>query len=175
LSSIIASRSSYPPLSGRHHSHTGSAFPPHVSHRKTERTNFSTPPAPTAEALSEKFLARGCRFRPKTARRNSRRTPHPHRQREHPCLAELEAYPDKVTELGGNIDIGFAFQPSEQAKSIRDDEVTDGRFLQADEVAVGFFVLSAPDLDTAVAIAKLNPSTKGGGVEVRELFGPPVE
>lgn len=90
-------------------------------------------------------------------------------------LAELEAYPDKVTELGGTIDIGFAFQPSELAKSIRDDEVTDGRFLQADEVAVGFFVLSAPDLDTAVAIAKLNPSTKGGGVEVRELFGPPVE
>lgn len=90
-------------------------------------------------------------------------------------LAELEAYPDKVAALGGNIDIGFAFQPSAQAKSIRDDVVTDGPYIDASEVAVGYFVLSAPDLDTAVAIAKLNPSTKGGGVEVRELFGPPVE
>jgi hypothetical protein len=90
-------------------------------------------------------------------------------------LAALEAYPAQVAELGGKSDIGFAFQPSTQAVSIRGEVVTDGPFLEAKEVVAGYYVLDAPDLETALAIAKLNPATKDGGVEVRQLFEPPAE
>jgi len=59
--------------------------------------------------------------------------------------------------------------------SIRGDVVTDGPFTEAKEVVAGVFVLEAPDLDTALRIAKLNPATRDGGVEVRPLFVPPAE
>jgi hypothetical protein len=90
-------------------------------------------------------------------------------------LAALEIYPAQVAELGGSSDIGFAFQPSTKAVSVRGDVVTDGPFLEAKEVIAGYYVLDAPDFETALAIAKLNPATKDGGVEVRQLFEPPAE
>ncbi|HEX6872557.1 MAG TPA: YciI family protein, partial [Micromonosporaceae bacterium] len=70
---------------------------------------------------------------------------------------------------------GFALQPSTTATAIRGDVVTDGPFIEAKEVVAGFFVLEAPDLDVALQIAKLNPATRDGGVEVRPLFVPPAE
>jgi hypothetical protein len=90
-------------------------------------------------------------------------------------LALLERYPAQVEELGGKAVTGFALQPSTTATSIRGDVVTDGPFIEAKEVVAGFFILEAPDLDTAVRIARLNPATLDGGVEVRPLFFPPAE
>ncbi|GAB3847045.1 YciI family protein [Micromonospora andamanensis] len=90
-------------------------------------------------------------------------------------IALLERYPAQVAELGGQIVTGFALQPSTTATAVRADLVTDGPFIEAKEVVAGFFVLEAPDLDTAVRIAKLNPATIDGGVEVRPLFQPPAE
>jgi hypothetical protein len=87
----------------------------------------------------------------------------------------LERYGAQVAELGGTIVTGYALQPSTTATSIRGDVVTDGPFIEAKEVVAGFFILEAPDLDTAIAIAKLNPATIDGGVEVRPLFVPPAE
>lgn len=87
----------------------------------------------------------------------------------------LERYPAQITELGGEVVTGFALQPSTTATSIRGDVVTDGPFIEAKEVVAGFFILEAPDLDTAIAIAKLNPATIEGGVEVRPLFFPPED
>ena len=47
-----------------------------------------------------------------------------------------------------------------------------GRARAAKEVVAGGYVIEAPDLDTAVAIAKLNPAIQqGGGVEVRPCLG----
>ncbi len=89
--------------------------------------------------------------------------------------AGLERYPAHVEELGGKAVTGFALQPSTTATSIRGEVVTDGPFIEAKEVVAGFFILEAPDLDTAVQIAKLNPATLDGGVEVRPLFVPPAE
>ncbi len=89
--------------------------------------------------------------------------------------ALLERYPAQVEELGGQIVPGFALQPSTTATAIRGDVVTDGPFIEAKEVVAGFFVLEAPDLDVALRIAKLNPATRDGGVEVRPLFVPPAE
>lgn len=90
-------------------------------------------------------------------------------------LELLDRYPAQVEELGGRIVTGFALQPSTTATAIRGDVVTDGPFVEAKEVVAGFFVLEAPDLDVALQIARLNPATRDGGVEVRPLFVPPAE
>jgi hypothetical protein len=49
--------------------------------------------------------------------------------------------------------------------------VTDGPFIEAKEVVAGFFVLEARDLDHAIEIARTNPATWRGGVEIRPLLG----
>ncbi len=90
-------------------------------------------------------------------------------------LELLDRYPAQVEELGGKIVTGFALSPSTTATAIRRDTVTDGPFIEAKEVVAGFFVLEAPDLDVALRIAKLNPATLDGGVEVRPLFQFPEE
>ena len=91
-------------------------------------------------------------------------------------LESLNAYPSQVGELGGNIVVGFAFQPSTTARAIRGDAISDGTILGADNlVAAGFDALEAPDLDTALRIAALNPATREGAVEVRPLFVPPSQ
>jgi hypothetical protein len=87
----------------------------------------------------------------------------------------LDRYQAQIEDLGGRAVTGFALQPSTTATSIRGDVVTDGPFIEAKEVVAGFFVLEAPDLDIALQIAKLNPATRDGGVEVRPLFEPPAE
>jgi hypothetical protein len=84
----------------------------------------------------------------------------------------LDRYPAQVEELGGKIVTGFALQPSTTATAVRRDVVTDGPFIEAKEVVAGFYVLEAPDPDAALQIARLNPATLHGGVEVRPLFVP---
>ena len=90
-------------------------------------------------------------------------------------LKRLDRYPSQVTELGGKIVTGFGFEPSTGARSIRGERLTDAPMLPSDLVVAGFYVLDAPDLDTAVRIARLNPATTDGGVEIRPLFLPPTE
>lgn len=87
----------------------------------------------------------------------------------------LERYEAQVAELGGTIVDGYALQASTTATSVRGDVVTDGPFVEAKEVLAGFFVLEANDLDQALAIAKANPATLRGGVEVRPLLIAPDE
>jgi hypothetical protein len=56
------------------------------------------------------------------------------------------------------------------ATSIRGDTITDGPFVDSKEVVAGFYVIEAPDLDAALAIARRNPAVlNGGGVEVRPV------
>jgi len=64
----------------------------------------------------------------------------------------------------------FALTPREMATSLRSDSVTDGPFIDSKEIVAGFYILEAPDLDTALAIAGTNPVIRaGGGVEVRPV------
>jgi hypothetical protein len=89
---------------------------------------------------------------------------------------ELDAhmrFGDETEKLGGSIVTGFALESSVTATSVRGDLVTDGPFIEAKEVLAGFFILEARDLDHALAIARLNPATWRGGVEVRPLLTPP--
>jgi hypothetical protein len=55
--------------------------------------------------------------------------------------------------------------------------VTDGPFAETREQLGGYFLIEAPDLDAAIAIAARIPAAKWGTVEVRpvvELDGMPV-
>lgn len=68
---------------------------------------------------------------------------------------------------------GNALQPSSTATSIRGDEsgkftITDGAFAETKEVLGGYYVIEAPDLDQAIAIAKDIPAP-AGGLEVRPI------
>jgi putative intracellular protease/amidase len=84
--------------------------------------------------------------------------------------ADLETCDDHLDELaaGGSMLAAYALTPRDMATSVRADAITDGPFLESKEVVAGFYVIKAPDLDAALAIARLNPVVRdGGGVEVR--------
>ena len=56
------------------------------------------------------------------------------------------------------------------ARSIRATGTTDGPFINAEQVVAGFYILEAPDLDAALALARTNPVVSHrGGVEVRPV------
>jgi hypothetical protein len=78
----------------------------------------------------------------------------------------------EVLERTGAMVAAWAFTPRDMATSVHGDTITDGPFVDAKEIVAGFYVLEAPDLDAALAIAKLNPACQeGGGVEVRPVAG----
>lgn len=85
--------------------------------------------------------------------------------------AAHERHGDEIEQLGAKIVTAFALHPLTTATAVRGDAVTDGPFLEAKEVIAGFYVIEAPDLDTALAVARRNPATQqGGGVEVRPVL-----
>ena len=64
----------------------------------------------------------------------------------------------------------WALTPRDMAKSIRVAGITDGPFVNADQVVAGFYILEAPDLNAALALARTNPVVSHrGGVEVRPV------
>ncbi|GAA0266146.1 YciI family protein [Cryptosporangium japonicum] len=77
----------------------------------------------------------------------------------------------EAEELGGKVVTGFGLAPSTTATTVRGDSVTDGPFIEAREVIAGFYILEARDLDHALQIAKRNPATWRGGVEIRPVLG----
>ncbi|GAA1833933.1 YciI family protein [Microlunatus capsulatus] len=86
--------------------------------------------------------------------------------------ADTEVHDRHAEELtaSGSMLVAYALTPRELATSVRTDGVTDGPFVDAKEVVAGFYVLEAPDLDAALAIARTNPVVRaGGGVEVRPV------
>jgi hypothetical protein len=68
---------------------------------------------------------------------------------------------------------GAPLHPVAEAKKVRTREgrqrVLDGPFAESKEVIAGYFVIEAPDLDAAVAIAARCPNVLFGSVEVREI------
>jgi hypothetical protein len=50
-------------------------------------------------------------------------------------------------------------------------QVTDGPFAETKEILAGFFLIDAPDLDTALEWAARIPSAEYGSVEVRPVWG----
>jgi hypothetical protein len=88
-----------------------------------------------------------------------------------PGREEHNRYSEKLQQEG-NMIAAFALESHETATSIRADGITDGPFIEAKEVVLGFYVIEAPDLDAALAEARRNPIiAQGGGVEVRPVEG----
>ena len=85
--------------------------------------------------------------------------------KEHTVFAE---------NIGAAMVGGNALQPTATATSIRSDgngdfTVTDAPFAEAKEALGGYYLLEAPDLDAAIALAKQCPA-RFGGVEVRPIM-----
>lgn len=87
--------------------------------------------------------------------------------------AELEENDQHARDLhaSGSMVLAYALTPRSAAVSIRQSGVTSGPFVPADQFVAGFYVLEAPDLDAATALARLNPAlhTSTGGVEIRPV------
>jgi hypothetical protein len=73
----------------------------------------------------------------------------------------------------GTLKGGAPLHPVTEAKRIRtrdaERRVLDGPFAESKEVIAGYFVIEAPDRDTAVEIASRCPNAEFGSVEVREI------
>lgn len=88
--------------------------------------------------------------------------------------AETESCDQHSDDLAadGSMIAAYALTPRDMATSVRAAGITDGPFLDTKEVVAGFYLIEAPDLDAALAIARRNPVVAdGGGVEVRPLAG----
>jgi hypothetical protein len=80
-----------------------------------------------------------------------------------------DRHSDDLVESGSMV-MAYALTPRDMATSIRGDIITDGPFIDSKEVVAGFYVIEAPDLDAALAIARTNPVVRdGGGVEIRPV------
>jgi hypothetical protein len=87
---------------------------------------------------------------------------------------DTERHDHHAEELArsGSMLMAYALTPRAMATSVRADAITDGPFVDAKEVVAGFYVIEAPDLDAAIAIARRNPVLRdGGGLEIRPVAG----
>ena len=88
-------------------------------------------------------------------------------------MAEWWKYDNAIKESGLFL-AGDALQPSQTATTVRlkGDEriVTDGPFAETREVLGGYYLIDAPDLDTAMDWAARCPGAKYGSMEVRPVM-----
>lgn len=83
--------------------------------------------------------------------------------------ASCDEHADELADAGSML-VAYALTPRAMARSIRAGAVTQGPFVDASAIVAGFYVIEAPDLDAALAIASTNPAIReGGGVEVRPV------
>jgi hypothetical protein len=79
-------------------------------------------------------------------------------------------FAEQIEQHGAKLLGGAALQPTGTATSVRGGtEVTDGPFAETKEALGGYYLVDAPDLDTALTIGKLCPA-QFGGVEVRPVM-----
>lgn len=99
----------------------------------------------------------------------SNRAPDPETQ-----AAEMAAYESFHAKAGSAIRAGDALTPSAEGMRITGGPdaptVTDGPFVESAEVACGYYVFEAENLDEALALARDVPAAKHGGIEVRPIY-----
>lgn len=80
----------------------------------------------------------------------------------------------------GNYDLGLRLDERETAHTVRVRDgklmVTDGPFAETKETLAGFALIEAANLDEAVELARRNPASHWGRVEIRPVhsFGGPI-
>ena len=90
--------------------------------------------------------------------------------------AYFQAYTEFTGSIqkSGNMAAGDALLPIETATSVRvrngETLLTDGPFAETKEQLGGYYLVEAPDLDAATAIAARIPTTKHGTIEVRPIM-----
>jgi hypothetical protein len=88
--------------------------------------------------------------------------------------AEMAAYEAFHAKAGAAIRAGDALAPTEAGVRITGGPdapaVTDGPFAESAEVACGYYVFEAENLDEALALARDVPAAKHGSVEVRPTY-----
>ena len=79
-------------------------------------------------------------------------------------------------ELGGSRVGGAGLKGTSAATTVRlsrgSATVHDGPFAETKEQLGGFYLVEAPDLDAAIAIAKKIPTLQDTSVEIRPVLGP---
>ncbi|MFC7790277.1 YciI family protein [Microbacterium sp. MAHUQ-60] len=82
-------------------------------------------------------------------------------------LAVPDGHADAMTKSGA-MRAAYAFTPRDMARSVRAGGVSDGPFVDAEQVVAGVYILEARDWDEALALASTDPSIHGAnGIEVR--------
>jgi hypothetical protein len=87
-----------------------------------------------------------------------------------PWRAAFTAYTEALTEAGAFVSMD-ALQPPESATTItlKDGslQIQDGPYADTKEYLGGYYVISVPDLDAALAWAEKCPAAQWGYVEIR--------
>jgi len=90
-------------------------------------------------------------------------------------IRDIDVMNEQLVAAGARI-FGAGLFPASSTKSLRAQPdgkviVTDGPYLETKEVIGGFWVIEAPDLDRALALAAEGSKACGGKVEVRPFDG----
>lgn len=87
--------------------------------------------------------------------------------------AEYGAFNEALSKAGVGMTSGERLQPSSAATTVRVEggktDVLDGPYADTKEQFAGYFFVTVPDLDEAVAWAKRCPSSKYGSIEIRPI------
>ena len=87
---------------------------------------------------------------------------------------EMAEYGQLSKEFAAEIQGGNALKPTKTATTVRVRDgkriVTDGPFAETKEQLGGFYLIEAPDLDRAIAMAGKIPAGRYGSVEVRPIM-----
>jgi hypothetical protein len=93
--------------------------------------------------------------------------------------AEMAAYQSFHAKAASAIRAGDALLPAATAVNITGGPdapvITDGPFAEGAEVAGGYYVFEAENLDEALALARDIPAAKSGAVEIWPMAGPGLE
>ena len=88
------------------------------------------------------------------------------------AVAAMMKYNESLQKAGVLLTLDGLHPPSMGARvsfSNGRPKVTDGPFAEAKEVIAGYFIIEAPSVEAAVAIAAKCPNAVFGSVEVREI------
>jgi hypothetical protein len=87
-------------------------------------------------------------------------------------LGQYNAYTEMLKSSGAFV-AGEALRPVTTATTIREKDgqtvITDGPFAETKEGLGGFYLIQAPDLDAAIALAAKCPGARLGSIEVRPV------
>jgi len=94
------------------------------------------------------------------------------------AYAAVDVFNQELRDTGAWV-FGGGLHPANTATVVRpkdgDAVVTDGPFAETKEYLGGFWIIEAPDLDAALAIAKKGSLACAGPVEVRPFQDEPAE